>query len=142
MARPTRSSRWLWVTVCGILFGLILWLNHFLSPAQFHAYQWLLAAEYGVWAVTALGAAARLWPAGNPYYWRPVTIFLGAILSAAEFFSGVGPAPQARIDAWMTALIGIAAVTIIARIVPHSVTRFWYGQETDNGNRTGPSRRS
>ncbi len=140
MALQARSARWLWLAMSVILFACILWLNHSLPAARFNTYQWVLAAEYAVWATAALGTTARFWPAGNPHYWRPVTIFLGAILSAADFFSASGLAGQMRIDAWMTALIGIAAVTIVARFVPRSLALFWYGQETGNGNRTDPSR--
>ena len=90
---------------------------------------WLRAAEYALWAALALGAIARFAPALSPYGWRPVTIFLGAALSGLDVFVGTGPVGNVRIDAWMTALMGIAVVTILARVLPSTMTRFWFGQE-------------
>ena len=90
---------------------------------------WVRAGEYALWAALTLGAIARFFPALTPYGWRPVTIFLGAILSGLEIFIGAGPGTKVRVDEWMTALIGIAGVAILARVLPAAITRLWFGQE-------------
>jgi len=101
---------------------------------------WWGAAAYALWAALALGAIARRWPRWSAYGWRPATILLGALLSALAIFLD-NPAPsRLLIDSWMTALIGIATVTIVARFVPASIAKRWFGQEPHRGNLPRPPR--
>ena len=117
--------RWAFAGVC--IYVAILVGNRYLpvSPQML----WVRSGEYALWAAITLGAIARFSPALTPYGWRPVTIFLGAVLSGLEIFVGTGPDTKARVDEWMTALIGIAVITILARVLPVAFTRFWFGQE-------------
>jgi len=117
--------RWALVTVC--IYIAILVSNRYVpdNPQMV----WVYAGEYALWAAAALGAIARFMPALTPYGWRPVTIFLGALLAGLEIFIGTGPGTKVRVDEWMTALIGIAMVTILARFLPVTIARFWFGQE-------------
>ncbi|OCB03823.1 hypothetical protein BBC27_06275 [Acidithiobacillus ferrivorans] len=118
---------WRWALVSLCIYIAILVSDRYLPINR--QMVWVYAGEYALWAATALGAIARFLPALTPYGWRPVTIFLGALLAGLEIFIGIGPATKVRVDEWMTALIGIAMVTILARFVPAASTRFWFGQE-------------
>ncbi|OYV78543.1 MAG: hypothetical protein B7Z70_09145 [Acidithiobacillus ferrivorans] len=121
------SGWWRWVVVAVCIYMAILVSNRYLpvNPQMI----WVRAGEYALWAAIMLGAIARFFPALTPYGWRPVTIFLGAILSGLEIFIGAGPGTKVRVDEWMTALIGIAVVAILARVLPAAITRLWFGQE-------------
>ncbi len=101
---------------------------------------WWGAAAYALWAALALGAIARRWPKWTAYGWRPATILLGALLSALAIFVRNDAPSRLLIDSWMTALIGIAVVTIIARFVPAALARRWFGGESSHGNSADPSR--
>ena len=118
---------WRWALVTACIYIAIVAGNPYLpvNPQMV----WVYAGEYALWAATALGAIARFLPGLTPYGWRPVTIFLGAILAGLEIFIGAGPGTKVRVDEWMTALIGIAVVTILARFLPAAGARFWFGQE-------------
>ena len=118
---------WRWAMVAVCIYMAILVSNRYLpvNPQMV----WVRAGEYALWAAITLGAIARFFPALTPYGWRPVTIFLGAILSGLEIFIGAGPGTKVRVDEWMTALIGIAVVAILARVLPAAITRLWFGQE-------------
>ncbi|MHB1735732.1 MAG: hypothetical protein ACYCQM_04060 [Acidithiobacillus sp.] len=118
---------WRWAIMAACIYMAILVSNRYLSVNP--QMGWVRAGEYALWAAITLGAIARFFPALTPYGWRPVTIFLGALLSGLEIFIGAGPDTKVRVDEWMTALIGIAVVTILARFLPAAITRFWFGQE-------------
>ncbi|MDD3760984.1 MAG: hypothetical protein PHO57_09170 [Acidithiobacillus sp.] len=133
------SSSYRWWLPAGILYAAFL-LQHFFSILQLPAWHWGLAIAYALWAALALGAIARSWPKLTPYGWRPLVIFLGAILSAIDIFTGPGPASAQRIDTWMTALIGIAIVSILARFTPRKWSKLWFGQEVQPGSRPYSSR--
>ncbi|WP_248885268.1 hypothetical protein [Acidithiobacillus acidisediminis] len=132
-----QSYRW-WIPAW-LLYGAFL-LQHFSAMIQLPPWHWLPAIAYALWAAIALGAIARSWPTLTPYGWRPLVIFLGAILSGIDVFSGPGPASAQRIDLWMTALIGIALVSILARFTPVAWSRLWFGQEVRPGSRPGSPR--
>jgi len=121
------SGWWRWAVVAVCIYMAILVSNRYIpvNPQMI----WVRAGEYALWAAITLGAIARFFPALTPYGWRPVTIFLGAILSGLEIFIGAGPGTKVRVDEWMTALIGIAGVAILARVLPAAITRLWFGQE-------------
>ena len=121
------SGWWRWAVVAVCIYMAILVSNRYIpvNPQMI----WVRAGEYALWAALTLGAIARFFPALTPYGWRPVTIFLGAILSGLEIFIGAGPDTKVRVDEWMTALIGIAVVAILARVLPAAITRLWFGQE-------------
>ena len=121
------SGWWRWAVVAVCIYMAIWISNRYLlvNPQVI----WVWAGEYALWAAITLGAMARLFPVLTPYGWRPVTILLGAILSGLEIFIGAGTSTKVRVDEWMTALIGIAVVAILARVLPAAITRFWFGQE-------------
>lgn len=133
-----RSRALFWWLFSTILYGALLALDHgFLLHLPF--WRWTPAIGYGLWAILALGAIARTWPRLGPYAWRPLVIFLGAVLSGLDIFGTNGGATQ-HIDVWMTALIGIALVSIIARFVPGRWAQWWFGPEVLRGIDPRPSR--
>ncbi len=133
-----KSSWWRWAAAALILY-IAIWIANGRIAIDAQTI-WLRAGEYALWTALALGAIARLWPALTPYGWRPLAILGGAVLSGLEIFLRAGPLDnKMRIDAWMTALIGIAIVAILARVMPAALRRSWFGQE---GGTNGPDSRT
>ena len=123
-----KTSWWPWAAAALILY-IVIWIVNGRIAVDAQTI-WLRAGEYALWTALALGAIARRWPAMTPYGWRPLAILSGAALSALEVFLRAGPlANRARIDVWMTALVGIAIVAILARVMPAALRRSWFGQE-------------
>ncbi|MHB1202769.1 MAG: hypothetical protein ACYCZC_06445 [Acidithiobacillus sp.] len=123
-----KTSWWPWAAAASILY-IAIWIGNGRIAVDAQTI-WLRAGEYALWTALALGAIARRWPAMTPYGWRPLAILSGAVLSGLEIFLRAGPLDnKARIDAWMTALIGIAIVAILARVIPAALRRSWFGQE-------------
>ncbi len=118
---------WRWAIIALLIYLGIVFSAGYLPVAPQGL--WVRAGEYALWATVTLGAIARFYPVLGPYGWRPVTIFVGAVLSGLEIFIGAGPDTKIRVDEWMTALIGIAVITILARVLPATITRIWFGQE-------------
>lgn len=106
-----------------VLLGLNLALGEYLPSA------WPRMVEYMLLSVALLGFLARWRAEAGPYVWRPVLLLLGAALAAAEVAAwsrklGLGFV----IDEWMAALIGVAIVSILARLLPASLRLAWLGQ--------------
>lgn len=120
---------WPWLLVAVLVYAAIVLLNGDL-PAD-KAFLWVRAGEYGLLGAILLGGISRLLPGSGPYVWRPLMIVIGAVLSGLEVFLRTQAFPQqaVRIDAWMTALIGLAVVAIVARVAPGRVRALWYGEE-------------
>lgn len=115
-----------WGVAALLVYLAIVALNLALAMPQPSV--WLRMAEYGVWAVVLLGALARWRPGAGPFIWRPVMLLLGGALAAAE----VGAWSRRLglkfvIDEWMAALIGLALVAILARVLPLSWRAPWLG---------------
>ncbi|MEL5849592.1 MAG: hypothetical protein U7M05_09545 [Candidatus Igneacidithiobacillus chanchocoensis] len=127
-----------WWLLSWILYGVLVALDHHFL-LRLPNWRWTPAVAYGTWAFLALGAIARTWPRLGPYAWRPLVIFLGAILAGLDTFSSSGIAAQ-HINGWMMALIGIALVSIIARFVPGRWAQWWFGQEVLPGTYPRSSR--
>ena len=105
------------------LLGLNLALGPFLPSS------WPRMLEYMLLAVFMLGFLARWRPEAGPYVWRPVMLLLGSALAAAEV------AAWSRklgldfvIDEWMAGLIGVAIISILARLLPEGIRLVWLGQ--------------
>ena len=133
-----KSAWWPWALSAALCYLLIAVLGRRYPLVS--GSLWWGSAAYALWAALALGAIARRWPGWTAYGWRPATILLGALLSALAIFLGNHAPSRLLIDSWMTALIGIAVVTIIARFVPAAVARRWFGQESRHGNPLHPPR--
>ncbi|MCE5387023.1 MAG: hypothetical protein K0041_00370 [Acidithiobacillus sp.] len=119
-----------WCVVAGFLYILYL-LAEVLALFPWPTWHWFPALAYGLFAFCLLGCIARFFPKLTPYHWRPMTLLVGAVLSAVTSFMGnADKTGQQHIDHWMTALIGIAMVTILARFSPKALQRFWFGKET------------
>lgn len=106
-----------------VLLGVNLALGAYLPSA------WPRMFEYMLLSVTMLGFLARWRPEAGPYVWRPVTLLLGAALAAAEVAAWSRKLGlDFMIDEWMAGLIGVAIVSILARLLPSGLRLAWLGQ--------------
>lgn len=118
-------ARW-WGALMLLVYGLIAVVNIWLSPPTLPIF-WRIA-EYALLATVLLGFLARQFPQAGSLIWRPVMIFIGAAMAAAEVsaWSRQLQLPFST-DQWMTALIGLAGVAIVARMLPQSILSRWLG---------------
>jgi hypothetical protein len=104
-----------------------------LALASRHAQTWS-AAGYGVayflFGVALLGTVARWWVQGSPAVWRPTMLSIGALAAAGEIGWRAGGVPvPIPVEQWMTALLGLVAAALSARLLPYRIVRLWLGVE-------------
>lgn len=88
---------------------------------------WGYALGFFVLGVLLLGAVARLWRKGSPALWRPLMLSVGSMAAAVEVaLLPVAPG-QHPVDLWMTALLGLVAAALLARLLPDRLNRAWLG---------------
>ena len=106
-----------------VLLGLNLALGAYLPSA------WPRMFEYMLLSVAMLGFLARWRPDAGPYVWRPVMLLLGSALAAAEVAAWSRKLElEFVIDEWMAGLIGVAIISILARLLPAGLRLAWLGQ--------------
>lgn len=125
------QARVFWALAAGVWYGAI-WLVHHAAleqPGTGSAGRllWGYGAGFFVFGLVLLGAVARWWQTGSPALWRPVMLSVGSLAAAVELALLPQPAGSALLDQWMTALLGLLAVAILARVLPDRVNRLWLG---------------
>lgn len=109
---------------------LYAWHHWFVATARalpIHA-QLSYGAGFAVFAILMLGTLARFRVTAYPAFWRMLMLFAGAILAALEIgLHGYGRA--LFFPLWASALIGMAGVSIVARMLPRRLLVLWLGGE-------------
>jgi hypothetical protein len=91
------------------------------------AFRWVYGAGFVVLGVLLLGAVARWWKRGSPALWRPIMLSVGSLAAAAELASVSSLGGDPLLDLWMTALLGLLAAAILARLAPARLSHQWLG---------------
>ena len=126
------QARWVWaVATTGSYATILLLSGGFVAVADGAVFSpWLYAAGYAVFGGLLLGTVARWWQGGSPALWRPFMLSVGSLAAALEIASpatnGLANLP---VDRWMTALLGLLAVALLARLLPMRVICWWLGLE-------------
>ena len=112
-----------------LLAALVAWLAAFfvpvLAPAAPGTVDWRWAVPYGVLEALLLGAQFRLRPALHPALNRLLALVTGAAaLLLALALGHRGSIPQVP---FFSALVGVAAVALLARVAPAPLARPWFG---------------
>ena len=85
-------------------------------------------AGFALLAAVVLGALARFRVTAYPAFWRMLTVMGGAAVAAVEI--GVHGYNRAYFfPLWAAALMGMAAVSVLARVLPRRILIFWFGGE-------------
>lgn len=127
------QARMLWV-LTALVWYTVIWLAHRAALGEVvavsdTAFRWVYGTVFFVFGVVLLGAVSRWWRAGSPALWRPAMLSLGSLAAAAELVSLAQPGTELALDLWMTALLGLIAAAILARVLPEHLNRAWLGIE-------------
>jgi hypothetical protein len=125
------QTRIFWALAAGIWYGAI-WMVHRTALVQMEAgsgasLYLICGVGFFVFGALLLGAVARWWRTGSPALWRPVMLSVGSLAAAVELALSSQPSSGPLLDQWMTALLGLLAVAILARVLPDRVNRLWLG---------------
>jgi hypothetical protein len=109
---------WLWPTVLGGGSAL----------SRIGALNWVYTFAFLVFGIVLQALTARILSSLTASLWRPVMLVVGAALAwlhmwLMQVLTGVPPS----VELWMSALLGLAVVALIARVLPASVLARWYG---------------
>lgn len=85
-------------------------------------------AGFALFAALMLGALARFRVTPYPAFWRMLMLFLSAATAGLEIAMH-GYSKTYFFPLWAAALIGIAAVSIVARRLPKHLLTIWFGGE-------------
>lgn len=112
-----------------LLAALVAWLAAFFVPAFAPvapgALDWRWALPYGVFGALLLGMQFRLRPALPPALNRLLALVAGVVALLLALALGYkGSIPQVP---FFSALVGVAAVVLLARIAPAPLARLWFG---------------
>lgn len=97
-------------------------------PAWFRSLNWVYALVYSGLGIVLQGAITRTFSALSANFWRPVMLCLGAALALlnAVIFKWWTDSPM-NIDLWLSAVLGLALVATLARVLPQAILLRWYG---------------
>jgi hypothetical protein len=124
-------KRGIWAAAVGaelaLLYGWHQWFVKSGGVALIHA-QLSYGAGFALFAALLLGALARFRVTAYPAFWRMLMLFIGAAVAALEIgMHGYGRA--FFFPLWASALIGMAGVSIVARMLPRRFLILWFGGE-------------
>lgn len=94
----------------------------------FRSLNWAYALTFGGFGIVLQGAITRTFSALSATLWRPLMLCLGAVLallSAAVLMWWTG-LPM-NMELWLSALLGLALVAVLARVLPEALLLRWYG---------------
>ncbi len=125
------QARSVWLLVLLGWFGITVLAYRAMLGAAIGAAPlgWLFGGGFFVTGVLLLGTVARWMRNGPPALWRPLMLGLGSLAAAGELALLPPPDGIALADLWMTALLGLLACAILARLLPDAVNHVWLGLE-------------
>lgn len=126
-----QASRGAWAAATMAVLALIYGWNHWFivqSRAALFDAQLSYGVGFVLFAVALLGALARFRVTPYPAFWRMLMLLVGAVAAGLEIaLHGYGKAYFFPL--WASALIGVAAVSVVARRLPKRLLTIWFGGE-------------
>ncbi len=127
---PRSWAKWLSLLLM-VLVLLFVWHHWSMTRGllSLAAMQVSYGGGFALCAVLLLGLLARLRVSSFPAIWRMFSVLLGAGLAALEIvLHSYAGAPFFAL--WAAALIGVSAVSLMARFLPSSILNIWLGEAT------------
>lgn len=92
------------------------------------SFKWLYGLAFLGFGILLQGAVTRLFGQFSPTIWRPLMLCLGAGLALLQLWiiEATAGIPMSA-DVWMSAVLGLAVVAVLARVLPEGVVLYWYG---------------
>ncbi len=130
------ASKTLWLGVTALYYMLLivvqlrypgLFVDN-ATPAWFRSLNWVYALVFSGFGIVLQGAITRTFGALSANLWRPLMLCLGAALALlnAVLLMWWADLPM-RAELWLSAVLGLAAVAVLARVLPESLLARWYG---------------
>ena len=130
------DSKIIWVGVTALYYACVVGLQlsypdvlDWASPIGWiRSLNWVYALAFAGLGIVLQGAVARVFEALTPLLWRPIMICTGAALAlfaiaAMKWLAGV----PMSVELWLSALLGLALVAVLARVLPNGLLFRWYG---------------
>ncbi len=98
------------------------------GPAWFRSFNWVYALIFSGFGIVLQGAITRLFNTLSANLWRPLMLCVGAalaLLNAVMLMWWVG-LPM-NVELWLSAVLGLALVAVLARVLPAALLLRWYG---------------
>lgn len=125
---------WLVMTVCYYVAMLVAEsemprLLHASSGASWvRSFHWSYALVFAGLGVLLQGTVTRLFNQFTPTLWRPLMLCFGAALALLQLWVvEIATGIPMSVDRWMSAILGLAIIAVLARALPESVVLRWYG---------------
>jgi hypothetical protein len=130
------ASKALWLGLTAIYYALLIAVqlrypglfSDKATPAWFRSLNWVYALAFAGFGVVLQGAITRTFSTLSVSLWRPLMLCLGAalaLLNAAVLMWWTGSPMNAEL--WLSAVLGLALVAVLARALPEELLMRWYG---------------
>lgn len=130
------DSRFVWVGLTALYYASVVALQ-LGYPGVFEkantigwvrSLNWIYALAFAGLGIVLQGAVARAFEALTPLLWRPIMLCTGAALAllATAAMKWSTSAPM-NVELWLSALLGLALVAVLARVLPEGLLFRWYG---------------
>lgn len=130
------DSRFIWISLTAFYYACVvalqwgypgLW-DKANTIGWVRSLNWIYALAFTGLGIVLQGAVARVFETFSPLLWRPIMLCTGAALAllavaAMKWVSGV----PMNVELWLSALLGLALVAVLARVLPEDLLLRWYG---------------
>lgn len=98
------------------------------GAAWFRSLNWVYALVFSGLGIVIQGAITRTFSALSANLWRPLMLCVGAALALLNavmlmWWAGL----PMNVELWLSAVLGLALVAVLARILPAALLLRWYG---------------
>ena len=130
------ASKALWLGLTAIYYALLFAVqlrypalfSDNVALGWFRSLNWVYALTFAGFGIVLQGAITRVFSALDANLWRPLMLCLGAalaLLNTVLLMWWVG-LPM-NVELWLSAVLGLALVAVLARILPETLLLRWYG---------------
>lgn len=130
------ASKALWLGLTAVYYALLITMQlryprlfgDQVGPAWFRSLNWLYTLTFAGFGVVLQGAITRTASTLSANLWRPLMLCLGAalaLLAVAMLMWRTGLPMNAEL--WLSAVLGLALVAMLARVLPEKLLMRWYG---------------
>ncbi len=130
------KALWIVMTVCYYAAAVVMESD---TPSLFRtppgaswlrSFHWPYALVFAGLGVLLQGTIVRLFSQLTPTLWRPLMLCLGAALALLQLWIvEIATGIPMSVDRWMSAILGLAAIAVLARVLPEAMVLRWYGTE-------------
>lgn len=130
------DSRFIWVSLTAFYYACVVVLQwgypDVLDKANaigwIRSLNWIYALAFAGLGIVLQGAITRVFEALSPLFWRPIMLCTGAALAllATATMKWLTNVPMS-VELWLSALLGLALIAVLARLLPENLLLRWYG---------------